>query len=412
VFSLVVPWLQGESLLVRGAEPAPRLPLDRVVIDDNFPGAYQVEVADVNGDGRPDVVAVGGGTCAWYENPSWKKRVVTGPKQTPGIISSATTDLDGDGKAEVAIAYEFAMNEPTRGKLLLASQGDGKDDPWKVTPVAEVGSIHRLRWGSFIASSRVLASSVAAEKRLELVVAPIFGPSARPPSFEQEPAHLVVYDPGSDPKSGRWSSSTIGHAPVLHAIDVIDLDGDGVSDVLGASNLGVTWTKCVAIGGVPIFRSSPLAPGAPGDAPKKGASEVHAGRLKDGRRFLTTVEPWHGTDVAVYLSESLSPLAFGPRTVIDTTLKDGHALWVADVDGDGDDEVFAGYRGPGTSLLMFDFDGKIWGRTVVDSAIAAQDLRGGDLDGDGSPDVVAVGGRTHNVVGYRSRRISGSKLPP
>ena len=40
---------------------------------------------------------------------------------------------------------------------------------------------------------------------------------------------------------------------------------------------------------------------------------------------------------------------------------------------------------------MFDFDGKTWDRTVVDPAIAAQDLRGGDLDGDGTPDVVAVG---------------------
>ena len=37
---------------------------DRVVIDANFPGAYQVEVADVNGDGKPDVIAVGGSTCA------------------------------------------------------------------------------------------------------------------------------------------------------------------------------------------------------------------------------------------------------------------------------------------------------------------------------------------------------------
>src|SRR3954451_19753322 len=98
-------------VLLAAARPARAIEVDRVVIDDKFPGAYQVEVADVNGDGKPDVVAVGGGTCAWYENPSWTKRVVTGPKQTPGVISSATADLDGDGKAEVAVAYEFSMNE-------------------------------------------------------------------------------------------------------------------------------------------------------------------------------------------------------------------------------------------------------------------------------------------------------------
>src|SRR5437764_15274252 len=83
---------------------------ERRVIDADFPGAYQVEVADVNGDKKPDIIAVGGGTCAWYENPAWTKRIVSGPQQTPGIISSATADLDGDGKAEIAIAYEFAMN--------------------------------------------------------------------------------------------------------------------------------------------------------------------------------------------------------------------------------------------------------------------------------------------------------------
>jgi hypothetical protein len=412
-----------------GADPTP-LRFERIVIDADFPGGYQVEVADVNGDRKPDVVALGGSTLAWYENPTWKKRVVSTAKQTPDIISSATADLDGDGKAEIAIAYDFAMNEPKRGKLLLAIQGAKPDDPWTFKPIAEVRShfrpdaqekrsfgnidqelvesfpsIHRLRWGFYPRGSLVTQAGTTYERRRGLFVAPIFGRSARPPIFDQEPARVIVLDPGAEPKSGRWRASPIGDAPVLHAIDVIDWNDGGYSAVLGASNRGVTSFRFdpSAVEGPPV-RPSDLAPGVPGDAPKKGSSEVHLGRLKDDRKFLATVEPWHGTEVAIYTSESPKPLKFGPRTVIDATLKEGHALWVADVDGDGDDEVFAGYRGGSGGVLMYDFNGQTWDRTVLDPAVTAQDLRGGDIDGDGTPDVVAIGGKSHNVVWYRPIR--------
>ncbi len=398
------------ALLFTICGPAQGQGFERIVIDDNFPGAYQVEVADVNGDKKPDVIAVGGGICAWYENPSWKKRIVTGPKQTPGVISSATADIDGDGKAEVAVAYEFSMNEPTKGKLLLATQGKTIDDPWTVAPIADFGSIHRLRWSDFLDLDNAIVigtNSVRIDhdrKVRTLVVAPIFGPSAKPPDFQQEPAHVTLFTPDGSIKRGRWKQRVIGDAPVLHAIDVVDLDGDKVDDFLAASNLGVSRFAFTHDRGTPVFTPLSLVPGAPGNPPKKGCSEVHVGRLKNGKRFLATVEPWHGTKVAVYLSESDKPLTFSFGLVIDNSLKEGHALWIADVDGDGDDEIFAGFRGPGTSVLMFDFDGKAWNRTVIDNAIAAQDLRGGDLDGDGTPDVVAVGGSTHNVIWYKPLR--------
>jgi FG-GAP-like repeat len=370
--------------------PAARRPLpkfERVVIDDHFPGGYQVEVADINGDGRPDIVGVGGGTCAWYENPTWTKRVVSSDQQTPGIISSASADIDGDGRAEIAIAYQFGMNEPTRGKLVLASQATDTRDPWTLTPIADIGSIHRLRCGD-----------VDGDRRLDLIVAPLFGPTAHSPEYNQSTARVVVFQVPRDAKGGMWKAETVTERPVLHGIKVLDFDGDGRAEILTADNLGVALLK-KDLTKVNVWTSTSLTTGAPGSAPKRGSSEIQVGRLANGRRFIATVEPWHGTDVAVYLADG--PMAFGPRTVLDSSLRDGHALWVADVDGDGDDEIFAGYRGAGTSVLAFDYDGTNWTRTVLDGAIAAQDLRGADLDGDGTPDVVAIGGSSHNVVWYR-----------
>jgi hypothetical protein len=367
---------------------------DRIVIDANFAGGYQVEVVDVNGDRKPDIVAVGGGTCAWYENPAWTKRIITTPKQTPGVISSATADLDGDGKAEVAIAYDFAMNEPTKGKLLLASQNDRKGEAWTTTTVVDVGSIHRLRWGSF-----------GEARHPALVVAPIFGRGSEAPRYDLHDAQALVLRPGSNPKALPWQIETVGQVPVLHAILVRDVDGDGRAEVLCAGNDGVVLCeRGPERQGDWRWKSRLLAPGAAGEAPKRGSSEVHVGRLADGRRLLATIDPWHGNQVAVRIGPVGGALTFTERTVIDDSLDDGHALWVADVDGDGDDEVFAGHRGKDQRVSIYDFDGKTWMRTVIDRDVAAQDLRGGDVDGDGVPDVIAIGGRTHNVVWYRPRR--------
>jgi hypothetical protein len=376
------------------AVPLPLPDFERIVIDDDFPGGYQVEVADVNGDGKPDIVALGGGTCAWYENPSWRKRIITGPETTPGIISSASIDLTGDGKAEVAIAYDFAMREPARGKLGLAVQGETPDDPWTFRTIADVPSIHRVRWGHF----REPEGEGDRSTSPGLVAAPIFGEADEPPDVIRDEADVLLFSPGDDPEATPWSFRSLGRRPVLHAIEV--LDGEGGATVYTADNLGVgISSNSDDHGGPRADGFQTVIPGAPGEVPFRGCSEVHLGTL-GSVPFIATIEPWHGDTVAAW---SLDPTRPFRRSTLDDTLDQGHALWLADVNGDGFDEVFAGHRGEDHRVSVYHFDGDRWQVTVLDREIAAQDLRGGDLTGDGIPDVVAIGGATGNVIWYRPR---------
>ena len=401
-----------------------RVHVDRIVIDDDFPDAYQVEVADVDGDKKPDLVVVGGKTIAWYQNPTWTKRIIAtgGDPFRADIISSATVDLDGDGRAEVAVACDFAMNTPTRGQLWLAMPGAKLADPWAFRKVADVPSIHRLRW-----------ADLEGDGRPELIVAPIFGPKAAPPAYDQDPARVVEYRPDpADPRLGKWTSREILRRPVVHAVGSVPTRFDKPAGqqpawvvVAGNTGLGVARATRDGQGRVSGWEvaAAPLVPGKAGAAPRRGCSDFAAIGIKGQAPQVVTIEPWHGSELACWLlpfvpgdpmAPPLGPPATRPagslapvRTVIDATLDDGHALWAADVDGDGTDEIFAGHRGKDHRVAMYRREGDAWSRTILDTQIAAQDLRGGDIDGDGVPDVVGVGGTTHNVVWYRPTVLKG-----
>src|SRR5205085_1325138 len=144
---------------------------------------------------------------------------------------------------------------------------------------------------------------------------------------------------------------------------------------------------------------------------KRGASEIKQGRLKNGRKFIATIEPWHGDQVVVY-TEPANPGALWDRHVIDEELRWGHAVWCADLDGDGNDELIIGVRGAGGKLTpqdragvriykVQDDKGASWVRQMVDeNGVAVEDMAAADLDGDGRIDIVAVGRQTRNVRVY------------
>src|SRR5439155_11481557 len=93
-------------------------------------------------------------------------------------------------------------------------------------------------------------------------------------------------------------------------------------------------------------------------------------------------------------------------------LRWGHAVWCADLDGDGSDELIIGVRGAAAKLTpqdrvgvriykALDDKGAKWARNIIDEGgMAVEDLAAIDLDGDGRIDLVAVDRKTHNARIY------------
>jgi FG-GAP-like repeat len=82
-------------------------------IASDLKGGYQVVVADVNHDGKPDVIALASGMTelVWFENPTWERHVIAGGLSH--MINLAAWDVDGDGIPEIVLATEFA-NEASK----------------------------------------------------------------------------------------------------------------------------------------------------------------------------------------------------------------------------------------------------------------------------------------------------------
>jgi hypothetical protein len=385
----------------RAAEEAGKVPDFRVQeIEKSLGVGYAVLLVDVDNDGKKDIVVVDQTRVVWYENPTWKRRSMIEGQTAPDNVCISAADIDGDGKLDFALGAGWKpSNTKSGGTLQWLRRGATLDEPWTVHPIGSEPTLHRIRFAHLDGAGKPA-----------LLVVPLMGRNSTGAKNNMDglPVRVLAYRIPKDPVRDRWQADVLDESMhVVHNFYPIPAKNGKGMDVLTASYEGVgllsrddgKWTR------------RPIGAGDQAHPDKsRGSSEIKRGMLKDGRPFLATIEPWHGNQVVVYTPPA-DPAGLWDRHDLDNKLKWGHAVWCADLDGDGGDELIIGVRdnlsgnsGEKCGVRLYkptDDKGAKWQRHLLDEGgVAVEDLAAADLDGDGRIDLVAVGRQSHNARIY------------
>ncbi len=436
---LVLSTLVACSVLATGADltdapkPPAGFPSFKVQeIDSGLKIGYAVITADIDGDGKLDIVVVDQHKIVWYQNPTWKKRVILDGKTKPDNVCIAAIDIDGDKLPELVVGAGWKpFDTKNPGTLQWLKRGKTLDDEWSMHAIpCDEPMVHRVR-----------CFDTDGDGKPEIVMAPLMGRDATKDKnwMDGRPVRILSYKvPGKDPeKPENWKATVLSEE--LHVVHNFVETRGRRPDFLTANYSGLTYVKPGDDGKWEHLKGGDGDQSIPAAA--RGSSEVAIGignsvvespdktieRYSRQNVLIATIEPWHGNKVVVYESDSSNHKDAGTRRVIDEQLRWGHAVKFADLrqvetkkQVDWSEDLIVGVRDNpdpkqgdtftekrGVRIYRYDAKAKKWERYILeDGGVAVEDLAVADLDGDKRPDIIAVGRATGNCRIYWNHGVA------
>jgi hypothetical protein len=371
-----------------GFAAEPGVPSFRAVdIDAKVEIGYGLAIADVDGDKKPDILLADKNLIVWYQNPTWAKHVMAEKLTQRDHVCIAAADIDGDGKAEVAVGAGWNPSDTVNsGAVFYLIPPADRTQKWEPVQLPHEPTVHRMRWVQNGAG------------KSDLIVVPLHGRGNNAAKGEGAGVKILAYRKPANPKD-PWTTEVLDESlHQTHNLNPVQWDADPAQELLIAGKEGVfLWKRSGEHG-----KLTQLGGAEP------GAGEIRNGKLPGGKRFLATVEPMHGNQAVIYTEPAESGKPWN-RQVLDDSLVDGHAVACGDFNKSGADQFVVGWRAMNkkdakVGIKLFtplDAEGKQWKQTLIDdNTMACEDLTLADLNGDGRLDIIAAGRATKNLKVY------------